>query len=350
MLFTYAHACTQAATSRHATLEGHQDDVHCVAISGDGTFIVSGDKGGTLKVWDRDKRVCMFTLTEAHGGCVTAIDIHEDGTLFVSCSVDGIIKVWGLTHGEAPKEMHKITGCAAREKSVKISPDGTKIASGSSDGTVSIWSVQTGEELQTLMDHYGSVRCVAWSPDNRLVASVGGFGDETLVWDVVGGTQATKLVRGQSKGLYGVAWGSRNSSLLVGSCGDKTINVCHLEGASATVMHTLWGLTGVVNSVSLSPDQRFVVSGSDDRTVCVREVATGKELRVLEGHTGEVNSVAWSRDGECIVSGSDDKTVRMWEADEQVCACVWLHVHVPVYMYLYIQRVRESEYCTHVGG
>ncbi len=61
-------------------------------------------------------------------------------------------------------------------------------------------------------------------------------------------------------------------------------------------------------------------------TVCVWEVATGQRVRVLEGHTGVVRSVACSLDGKCIVSGSDDCTVRMWEADEQVCACVWLHV------------------------
>jgi WD40 repeat protein len=118
--------------------------------------------------------------------------------------------------------------------------------------------------------------------------------------------------------------------VLVSSGGDKTIIVWHLEGESATVMRTLRGHTEIVRSVSLSPDDRFIVSGSDDETVCVWEVATGQRVRVLEGHTGVVNSVAFSRDGKCIVSGSFDTTVRMWEADEQVCACVQLHVRVPV--------------------
>ena len=77
VLFTYAHARTQAATSRHAKLEGHQGLVWCVAASGDGTIIVSCDSDGTLKVWGRDNCECKFTVTKAHGGVpVAAIDIR----------------------------------------------------------------------------------------------------------------------------------------------------------------------------------------------------------------------------------------------------------------------------------
>jgi WD40 repeat protein len=326
VLFTYAHARTQAATSRHATLKGHQGGVWCVATSGDGTIIVSGGYDGTLKVWGRDNCVCKFTATRTHGGYgVAAIDIGGDGTVLVSSSYKGSTKVWGLAHGQAPTELRTLTGHTSWVQCVKISPDGTKIASCSDDGTVRIWSVQTGEELQTLRGHEGAVMCVAWSPDSRLVAS-GGHDKTVRVCDVVGGTQATQPLRGHSGSVCGVAWGSSNASLFVSSGRDMTIIVWHLEGESATVMRTLRGHTGLVSSVSLSPDDRFIVSGSWDMTVCVWEVATGQRVRVLEGHTDVVRSVACSRDGKCIVSGSDDFTVRMWEADEQVCACVWLHV------------------------
>jgi WD40 repeat protein len=250
VLFTYAHACTQAATSRHATLEGHQLRVRCVATSGDGTIIVSGGDDGTLKVWGRDNCVCKFTVTKAHGGhAVAAIDIRGDGTVLVSGGWSSIyIKVWGLAHGQAPTELHTLTGHADWVFCVKISPDGTKIASCSRDETVRIWSVQTGEELQTLRGHEGEVMCVAWSPDSRLVAS-GGEDKTVRVCDAVGGTQATQPLRGHSGYVWGVAWGSSNASLFVSSGWDKTIIVWHLEGESATVMRTLLGHTGAVGSV-----------------------------------------------------------------------------------------------------
>jgi WD40 repeat protein len=362
VFFTHAHACTQAVTSRHVTLEGHQGCVESLAISGDGTFIVSGDGSRTLKVWDRDKLVCKWTLTEAHLSVVHGIDIRGDGTLFVSCGYMSI-KVWRLAHGQIPTELRELTGHTAHVWCVKISPDGTKIASCSDDGTVRIWSVQTGVELQALRGHEHGVRCVAWSPDSRLVAS-GGYHDSTLrVWDIVGGTQTAQ----HNVNVVCVTWSSSNASLLVSSGADKIIIVWHLEGGSATVMHTLWGHTGRVYSVSLSPDDRFIVSGCLNNTVRVWEVATGQQVRVLEGHTKMVSSVVWSPDGKYIVSGSADKTVRMWEADEQVCACVRLHVracscvcvyicvcvcmyaclaveYIYIYIYIYIYRAWRDVY------
>jgi WD40 repeat protein len=39
-------------------------------------------------------------------------------------------------------------------------------------------------------------------------------------------------------------------------------------------------------------------------------MATGKETSKLEGHGGNVYSVSISPDGKTIVSGSNDKTIR----------------------------------------
>ncbi len=69
-----------------------------------------------------------------------------------------------------------------------------------------------------------------------------------------------------------------------------------------------------MTAVAVSPDGRFIVSGSGDRTVKVWEAATGRLLRSLEGHKDDMTAVAVSPDGRFIVSGSDDRTVKVWEA------------------------------------
>ena len=38
----------------HEPLRGHETVIFCVAISGDGTRIVSGWRDGTVRVWDMD--------------------------------------------------------------------------------------------------------------------------------------------------------------------------------------------------------------------------------------------------------------------------------------------------------
>ncbi len=73
------------------------------------------------------------------------------------------------------------------------------------------------------------------------------------------------------------------------------------------------GHTNAVNSVAISADGKYIVSGSWDNTVRLWDLATGKEIRRFEGHTSIVNSVAISADGKYIVSGSGDNTVRLWD-------------------------------------
>ncbi|KAG9054182.1 hypothetical protein FS842_005878 [Serendipita sp. 407] len=84
---------------------------------------------------------------------------------------------------------------------------------------------------------------------------------------------------------------------------------------SNLALNTLLGHAGVVWSVSFSPDGRFIVSGSDDRTVRLWDMETGHQLSTsFEGHSNRVISVAFSPDGRRIVSGSD-KTVRIWDVE-----------------------------------
>ena len=64
----------------------------------------------------------------------------------------------------------------------------------------------------------------------------------------------------------------------------------------------------------MSPDGRFIVSASSDRTLKVWDAATGVERLSLSGHTEAVTGCAVSLDGRFIVSASYDKTFKVWDA------------------------------------
>jgi WD40 repeat protein len=84
-------------------------------------------------------------------------------------------------------------------------------------------------------------------------------------------------------------------------------------------VRTFEGHTASVQSVCLSADGRWALSGSDDKTLRFWEVATGQCVRTFEEHTSWVNSVCLSADGRWALSGSTDKTLRLWEVATGRC-------------------------------
>lgn len=73
------------------------------------------------------------------------------------------------------------------------------------------------------------------------------------------------------------------------------------------------GHSGSVQSVAISPDGKFVLSGGDDRTMRLWSVETGEEVRRFDGHEGWVSAVAFSPGGSGAASGNYDRIVRLWD-------------------------------------
>ena len=64
-----------------------------------------------------------------------------------------------------------------------MSPNGRHIVSVSNDETIKIWKMSTGNLLRTLSRHEGTVRSIAFVPDNNTIYS--GSMDRTIKeWDV----------------------------------------------------------------------------------------------------------------------------------------------------------------------
>lgn len=77
-----------------------------------------------------------------------------------------------------------------------------------------------------------------------------------------------------------------------------------------------------INSLDISPDGRYLLSGAGDYSVenggqdfSVRlwEIETGKEIRRLEGHTSAVMGVDFSPDGRFALSASLDRSLIYWD-------------------------------------
>jgi WD40 repeat protein len=113
---------------------------------------------------------------------------------------------------------------------------------------------------------------------------------------------------------------------LVSASNDKTIRVwdLHHPGQARLIRGQLGGGDeGKIYAMALSPDGRTVAVGgwmdkSTASTPCcgdirLHDLATGQVLGLLRGHTNVVNALAFSPDGQQLVSGSADNTAIIWD-------------------------------------
>jgi len=66
-------------------------------------------------------------------------------------------------------------------------------------------------------------------------------------------------------------------------------------------------------TIAFSPDGQLFAAGGN--RLAIWDAHTYQELRQFSGHTGKVRCLSFTPDGKFLISGSDDKTLRVWNLD-----------------------------------
>ncbi len=280
-----------------------------VAFSPDGSRLVSGFQDGTVRLWDIATQTELATL-EGHTDRVTSVSFSPDGGLLASAGgwSDPTVRLWDAA---TQTEVATLRGHTDEVRSVSFSsPDGATLASGAWDRTVRLWDVATQEEVATLEEHSGPVHSVSFSRDGATLIS-GAADGRVLLRDVETGNVAGLSGHGSLSSMALSPDGTLLAS--TGGWGDETVTLW--DAATRTRIATLEGHTSSVTSVSFSSDGALLASGSWDRTVKLWNVGTRELVGTLEGHTSGVNAVAFTSDGATLASagGRNDATVRLWD-------------------------------------
>jgi WD40 repeat protein len=291
------------------TLEGHTHAAMDVVWNAAGTRLLSVAQDNTVRLWDTttNKQVALFT---GHTDIINSVQWLPSAPDFVSAGGDGTVRLWRLgvdaSTQSAPFPLQYPWGL-----DTVWSADGQWLASSFSAVTgndLYLWNPTTGESRAILDTHRATITRIAWSPDDKQIATISG--DYTAhIYDVATGAQVTQFT-GHTRELLGLVWSPDGRQVATGG-NDLLVYVWDAKTGQSTTQHFQGG---IVNDVDWHPQQPLLASaGSNDR-VDIWHAADGTTVYQLEGHNAAVASVAWEPAGKLLASGGSDGLILIWDA------------------------------------
>ena len=382
------------------TFQGHTRSIRAVSMSADGGYAVSGS-GNELRLWDIATGKCLRVVMEND---INSVLVSADGRCALTGCENSALKLWNMADGTC---LRTFNGHTQEVTSVCMSSNGRYVLSGGGwEKTLRLWDIQTCKCLRVFEGHAGYVKSVCISEDGRYAIS-GGWNDRLKLWSVdvpaepAGNIASLMLSKMQStgdiinerfvyeselrkachandrgdyvneyeiltrlrlkykqyvhsdflnqwSGLYTVfpkrgfiaGWeqeifnghtGSIESVCLssdgryaLSGSADKTIRQWDITKKEC--VHVFKGHTKGVRSVCIGADQRYFLSGSEDESLRLWDISTGKCLHIFEGHTGGVSSVCMSADGKYAIAGNGhtimrivDYSLKLWNIETGKC-------------------------------
>jgi len=261
----------------------------------------------------------LKSALKGHKGWVTAIATTiEAPDMLLSASRDRSIIVWHLTRSEeaygVPQK--RLTGHGHFVQDVAISSDGQFALSGSWDGTLRLWDLNTGNTTRRFIGHQKDVLSVAFSADNRQIVS--GSRDKTInLWNTLGLCKYTiQGDDGHKEWVSCVRFSPNVQTPLIVSCGwDKVVKVWNLN--QCKLKADLFGHTGYVNTVTVSPDGSLCASGGKDGVAMLWDLNEGRHLSSLDA--GDIIHALVFSPNRYWLCAATASSVKIWDLESKVC-------------------------------
>jgi WD40 repeat protein len=220
------------------------------------------------------------------------------------------IVLWDLQDGRVRSQL---SGHGGMISALAFSPDERSLASASHDRSVRLW--RAGDDAAALASpllarvpaHPDHVTSVAFSPDGAMLAT-GGADRTVRVWRTFD-RALVQTLSGHGGAVEALAFSPSGEVLAAGSRG-RSLRLWAARGWR--LLHSIEGHGGAVEALAFSPDGTLVASGAADHSTRIWQVGDGALRRTLAGHSGAVAGVSFGPAGDQIATLGEDDRLIVW--------------------------------------
>lgn len=285
------------------------------AISPNGSMLFSASENGSAALWDlqQGKQLGQF---HGHTDFITSVAFNIRGDKIITGSHDNSVKIWDL---ESKTELFTLNGHTDELNGVTFSPDG-KIALTTSFDSFRIWDTSSGKQISTLAkenEDQGGVDAVFSKDGTKIYTTVWASDYEyssLYVWDLKSEKKISSFILDKTDFLAtGLTLSPDGNLALV-----YWYNVVFLHdvtsGRTISSFDFDWDTDGA-KSISFSPFGNFTISGMYNGNIVLKETESGLPVKTYKGHHSTVNFAKMTPNQRNIVSVSDDGTSRVWDSE-----------------------------------
>ncbi|XP_022788855.1 transducin beta-like protein 3 [Stylophora pistillata] len=306
-----------------------------------------------IRVWDLKKSRCVAVL-ESHFSVVTSLAFSHSGEIMISSSRDNVLNMWNISDKKLQKTIPAFEGIESvitlpKASSCPGCKDKEKeyFMTAGSKGQLRVWSFQDGKCVftQTVL----SARSNKGKDNNdedvnqqivhaTLCKNLGQVAvvtfDHNVVFHELESLKRTKQISHSLPialhgllNIFKTSFARLDNTFVASGSQDHTVKIWKIptkidnldSPIKLSVKLTEKAHDKGINSVAISPNDKLLATGSQDKTAKIWMISNGSLLGTVRGHKKGIWCVRFSPVDQCLATSSADSTIKIWALSDFTC-------------------------------